>query len=188
MGPRCRGCNQPLIKSSSDHIYGVIGIYLLLTINEMTNICYHKDNSSTRGPPHLDGLQSASPTDQCIDAIRILSAPSMPRLCWQRLLSLQLWSGSPDYALLIVRLCKPDRSIVDFVLYLLVVSEGLQTKPRNAISDRGCLVAHDRSMVEVHACRGDRTLTIGVHRKRQSSATLFHTATNSLNPVGKVHS
>ena len=101
----------------------------------------------------------------CIGAIRIHSVPSIPRRFWLRLLSPRPWSGNLDSALRIVHLCTPDKSIADFALYLLLVSEGLQTKPQNAISDRGCLVVHDRSMLGAHACRGDCTLTIGVHKE-----------------------
>lgn len=89
----------------------------------------------------------------CIGAIRILSVPSMSRPFWLRLLSLQPWSGNLSSVLQTVHLYTPDKSIVDFALYPLLVSEGLQTKPQNAISDRGGLVVHDRSMLGAHACR-----------------------------------
>lgn len=65
----------------------------------------------------------------CLGVTRTLSVPSTPRPFWLRLLSPRPWSGNPDSALRIVHLCTPNKSIAGFALYLLLVSEVLQTQP-----------------------------------------------------------
>lgn len=143
---RCQRCTSAPTGRLADKAHNgpVICIYMRRTIslflyfNEMTNSCHHNGHSiEHEGASYQDATMMiackvpALPAllVGCLGAIRILSVPSTPRPFWLRLLSPRPWSGNLNSALRIVRLCTPNRSIAGFALYLLLVSEVLQTQP-----------------------------------------------------------